>query len=321
MVDHRVCSDIGYRDDIMALRNILAEKSLLSFFLLTYIISWGIWVPIVLYYYLSPFPISLENTPIRIIMLAFLGLFGPTFAALIMSWLQDGSRGVKRLLSRWKTVHVGIRWYLFIPIINTVTTLAAIQFNITFLGRTPQINWGLWYLFFTDFLRWMIIGGPIAEETGWRGYALPRLMTSRNALNASLILGGIWGCWHLPLLFIPGAAVPVPFEPSILLIYVLNGVSLSVIFTWLYNNTGGSVFVSYLFHAGVNSIPNTFLTIYHFGAPEVTYWNTIWLIIIGNWVFALIITLFFGSTYLSRKFKDDSGFRASVRMLGSEKVT
>ncbi len=296
----------------MTLRNILAKNPLLSFFSLSYIISGGIWIPIVIYYHLSPFSVSLENTPIQLILLAFLGLFGPTFAALIMSWLQDGSSGVKRLLSRWKTVRVGIRWYLIIPVINFVTTLDAIQINITFLGRTPQINWGLWYLFFTDFLRWMILGGPIAEETGWRGYALPRLMTSRNALNSSLILGVLWGCWHLPLLFIPGAAVPVPFEPSILLIYILNSVSLSVIFTWLYNNTGGSVFIAYLFHAGVNSIPNTLLTIYHFGAPAATYWSTIWVIIAGNWAFALIIIFYAGSTYLSRRFKDSSEFRAYV---------
>ena len=297
----------------MNLINVSARKKpLLSFFLLSYIISWGVWIPLVICYYLNPFSISFEGTPIQIIILAFTGLFGPTFAALIMAWLQDGPRGIRKLLSRWKIVRVGIEWYLVVPVINIVITLAAIQFNVTFLGRTPQVNWSLWYLFFTGFLRWMILGGPIAEETGWRGYALPRMMVSHNALKSSLILGVIWGCWHLPLLLIPGLSVPVPFEPSILLIYVLNGMSLSVIFTWLYNNTRGSVFISYLFHAAVNSIPTTLLTIYRFGAPEVAYLNTIWLIVIGNWILALIIVVFFGSTYLSRKFKDDSDFRVSV---------
>ncbi len=292
----------------------VSKNSVRSFFLLSYLISWAIWIPLVIYYYLNPFSVSLSGTPVEIILLAFVGLFGPTFAALIMAHRHDGPNGIKKLLSRWKIVRVGIQWYLVLPAINFVIALVAILINVTFLGNTPEVNWGLWYLIFIDFIRWMIIGGPIAEETGWRGYALPRLLKSYDALKSSLILGALWGFWHLPLLLIPGASVPVPFEPSILLIYVLNGMSLSIIFTWLYTNTRGSVFISYLFHAAANSIANTLLAIYNFGTPHIAYSNTIWFIMIGNWVVALILIIYFGSSRLSRKFKETSDFKTTAGM-------
>jgi uncharacterized protein len=91
-------------------------------------------------------------------------------------------------------------------------------------------------------------GSALGEEIGWRGYALPRLQAGRSALSASLILGVIWAFYHLPLFF-TGQAFR---SPSILVPFVISTISLSVLLTWVYNSTGGSLLLVVLLHATAN---------------------------------------------------------------------
>ncbi len=96
----------------------------------------------------------------------------------------------------------------------------------------------------------LFTAGPLQEEFGWRGYALPRLQRSYNALVSSLILGVVWWLWHLPLVFIPGK-----FMVNDLPLFGLLGVEIiltSILFTWIYNNSGGSVLAALLFHTMMN---------------------------------------------------------------------
>ena len=86
------------------------------------------------------------------------------------------------------------------------------------------------------------IAAPLGEEIGWRGVALPHLLTRRSPLTASLILGVIWSVWHLPgVLANPALRVPAPF--------LLSVVPLAVLFTWQFLKSGGSLFIAVLFHA------------------------------------------------------------------------
>jgi membrane protease YdiL (CAAX protease family) len=90
----------------------------------------------------------------------------------------------------------------------------------------------------------------VGEEVGWRGFALPRLLERQSALQASLVLGLLWGLWHLPTFFIPGtpqAGIPIPAH----LVYVI---ALSVLFTWMYLHTRGSLLLATLFHGAVNTL-------------------------------------------------------------------
>ena len=87
---------------------------------------------------------------------------------------------------------------------------------------------------------------PYMEEFGWRGYALDRMQTGANAVIASLVLGFFWGLWHLPLFFMEGtvqaeAAIPI-WE------FILQQMVLAILYTWLYNNTRGTLLVAILFH-------------------------------------------------------------------------
>ena len=85
-------------------------------------------------------------------------------------------------------------------------------------------------------------GGGVNEEPGWRGFALPKLQLKFSPLIASLILGFIWGLWHTPIY--------LPQSESILhfVIFLLNTLKITIMLTWLYNRTGGSVLATALLH-------------------------------------------------------------------------
>src|SRR3712207_6537622 len=88
----------------------------------------------------------------------------------------------------------------------------------------------------------------MGEELGWRGYALPRLLARRSALAASLILGLLWGLWHLPTFYVLGA----PQHGLPISAFLLLTMAYSVLFTWIYLHTRGSVLIATLFHSAIN---------------------------------------------------------------------
>ena len=94
----------------------------------------------------------------------------------------------------------------------------------------------------------MFLGGPLGEEIGWRGYALPRLQQRFGMAAGSIVLGVLWALWHWPVFFIPGLdQYGQAFVP-----YILYVTALSVAFAWLYNNTAGSLLLAVLMHTAVN---------------------------------------------------------------------
>jgi hypothetical protein len=92
----------------------------------------------------------------------------------------------------------------------------------------------------------LLILGPLSEELGWRGYALERLQARWNALVSSLILGVIWSLWHLPLFYIVGTSQYL-YNMSFLGFLVGTTTTL-VLYTWAYNNTGGSIWSAVFLH-------------------------------------------------------------------------
>jgi membrane protease YdiL (CAAX protease family) len=134
-------------------------------------------------------------------------------------------------------------------------------------------------------------GSALGEEVGWRGYALPRLQAGRSALSASLILGVIWGLYHLPLYFTGQAGRPLGLFP----VFVVSTIALSVILTWVYNGTGGSLMLVVLLHATFN-LPLTLLI-----APLGDRVTVPFLLYIGLLVAAaLAVVVWAGPQHLSR---------------------
>ena len=134
--------------------------------------------------------------------------YGPFLAAVIVLALTTGKTGVIGLLRRIVLWRVGLRWYavaLFLPV-----ALAAVCLNVLVLGApAPSLEeLGGWPSLFVLFPLTLLIGGPLGEEPGWRGYVLPRLQTGRSALTASLILGALIALWHLTLLLTSEEPVP-----------------------------------------------------------------------------------------------------------------
>lgn len=222
--------------------------SLVSYFALCFIIAWSVWIPAGI---LAPGATAL----------AIPGGWAPTIAALLLTWRAGGRDGVRELLQGILKWRVRARYYLFAVFGALGIALLAAGLNALLGGTFPDLQaiaarFGVpaepAYLFIAIsplvFITTIFIGGPIAEELGWRGYAQPRLQARMGAGLAGLVIGFIWSLWHLPLFyFIPSAVAGLPLGHYIPLVSALG-----VLFAWLYNRTGGSVLLCILLHAGVN---------------------------------------------------------------------
>jgi membrane protease YdiL (CAAX protease family) len=205
---------------------------LIEFFVLAYLLTW--WI----------YPL-LRFSP----LLGIFGLFGPALAAIIMAAVTGGKSGVKQLLSRVVLWRVGVRWYLIALGLPTVLSIATAGLSYL-LGASDFIQVGA--LTVLELVLFVLVVG---EELGWRGYALPRLLEKRSAVTASLILGVLWGLWHLPTFLVPGT----PQYGLPLTAFVLLTIEYSILMTWVFLHTLGSVLIATLFHGAINLSQGIFL--------------------------------------------------------------
>src|SRR5438128_713646 len=169
--------------------------SLVKFFILTYAVMWTCFITVAAAAIPARRPLGA--------LLVLLGAFAPSLVALGLTARAEGVRGIRTLLAgvlRWR---VAPQWYLF-----AAGYIPAIKLTVALVHRVAT---GAWPRFGNE--AWYIIPLAIAfstpfqagEEIGWRGYALPRLAARFGLARASLLLGLIWACWHLPQFFIPEA--------------------------------------------------------------------------------------------------------------------
>jgi membrane protease YdiL (CAAX protease family) len=177
--------------------------------------------------------------------LHYLAAFGPSIAGVVIAASTDGWAGVRRLLVRLIPSRSALLWYAVVVIGFPALNLAAARIVAPdFLARLPAWDRLLFLLpltFVTD-------TGPLGEEFGWRGFALPRLLQRGRPLAAALILGAIWWAWHLPTFFIPQLSQHQLSIP----IFLVNSLALSVIMTWLYQRTRGDLLLMILIHVAAN---------------------------------------------------------------------
>jgi len=186
-----------------------------------------------------------------------LGALSSSLAAIVLVLIEGRKGGLRELLSRALIWRVGIQWWaiaLFFMIVPSVASL----YLYNLLGG-PAVDWsGLkpLYTVIPDFI-FLTIAAGIGEEFGWRGFLLPRLQTRYNALASALIVGFAWATWHIPLFFIEGTSQYEQGMQSGLLLAILGYsafvIANSVLFTWLFNNTRGSVLLAAVFHGASNT--------------------------------------------------------------------
>lgn len=210
----------------------MRKHPLIAFFVLAYLLTWWIY-PLLKF---SPF-------------LGIFGLFGPALAAIIMAAVTEGKAGLKALLRRVVLWRVGLPWYVIALGLPTILSLATAV--LAYLAGTADfIRVGA--LAPIELVLFVLVVG---EELGWRGYALPRLLEKRSALTASLILGVLWGLWHLPTFVVPGTPqYGLPWTA-----FVLLTIEYSILMTWVFLHTLGSVLIATLFHGALNLSQGIFL--------------------------------------------------------------
>jgi len=181
----------------------------------------------------------------------------PTLAAVIITGMTKGREGVRALFRKLLIAKVGLRWYALAIFGYAAVCAGAIglsnlfgEASIPFLSENfPKFSSPVEMVLSVAamFLAISLVNG---EELAWRGFALPRLQAKFNALTSSIILGVMWGLFHLPLFFtLTGSSQ----AGASFLGFLLSTVSLTVIFTWMYNHTRGSVLLAYLLHGATNT--------------------------------------------------------------------
>ncbi|MBK6644251.1 MAG: CPBP family intramembrane metalloprotease [Anaerolineales bacterium] len=263
--------------------------SLTVFFALSFLISWMVWVPASL---ASHNLISFKIDPT---LSGSLGAIGPSLAALITIAIYDGGTGFRDLFGRLLTWRVGLRWYLFVflwaPCLSlTVTAVSVLvggsipnfaqpPFANIFSSLLPTLGNISPFIFLPFFfLQQLLLGSSMGEEPGWRGYALPRMQFKSGAWQASILLGMLWGLWHLPLWLTKGNFAQETFIGW----HYLELIATSVLFGWVYNNTKGSLFLALLFHTSIG-VTGLFLA-------SVEFYP--WLPAAFSWGTALLVTTF-----------------------------
>ena len=221
----------------------------------------------------------------------FLG-WGFVFASIIMTWLTLGRTAVVKLLKRFLIWRVGWRWYalafllfpainLFAIALNTLISGTSLDFKDIFASGIFGESANLWLFVIPFFLVDAISNG---EEIGWRGYVLPRLQAKYSALVSSLILGIIWGLWHLPKFL--GESDASAF--GLLMVRILAS---AILYTWLYNDTKGSLLLVTIFHAAGNTA----------GVFLPTNLQVELIIAVLTWIAALVVVKNAGYLHLSPK--------------------
>ena len=225
---------------------LLRARPLLWFFVLAYTVTWVLWIPLVV----GGVP-AFSATTHAPSLYALPGVaVGVTGTAFFMTAVTDGRAGVRRLLRRLVSWRVGVRWYLvavlLIPLGQILVTAAVVSPDALRALTPPALaaSPGAYaaHFFF----------GPLFEESGWRGFALPRMQRRFGPMRATLLLGLLWSGWHFflyaPAWFAGGGANGVLG----LGLFVVFTTGLTVVFTWLSNNTGASLLLVILLHGSVD---------------------------------------------------------------------
>ena len=266
-------------------QGVLARHPLTFYFIIAYAGTWLVTVPVALSANgVGILPFGIPNASVIFVSAVWVFL-GPTLAAFIMTGATERREGIRRLLRRYVLWRVGLRWYLIVllgpPVIILLVTITLPGALASFQTLAPLAPLPL----LVSFPLVLIFGGALFEEGGWRGFALPRLQRLHGPFVGSLILGILWACWHLPLFWVTVWGTP----PTILnmVLYVPSVIFMTIIFTWVFNNTKGSILIAILLHTSFDVFVGPVGQL--FPAPLVTDYGGALPMLIGLGVTALVL--------------------------------
>ena len=218
------------------MKNIVGQSPLIAFFVMAILFSWIAVTPLIL----NP---KLPVEPFQILG----ALAGPSLAAWIVTAVMSGGTGIREFLKRYIQWRAGIVWWMIV-LFGVLIALNIVASLILGLAISTEFfnNLGL---ILPTYLITLIVGvilGPLWEEPGWRGFALPHLQERFGPIMGTIILGVMWAVWHIPG-YLGG------WMASAFIALVVYCVGFSFVMTWVYNNTRGSILLMILFHSSSNA--------------------------------------------------------------------
>lgn len=239
--------------------------------------SWAWWLPLTI----AGRPIDFgEAAPAYVA-----GIPGPLIAAVVVTAATQGWAGLRDLFASIVAVRVAPRWYAVAVLVPVglfavallITTVAGAPLPaLAHFGEVPGLPATTLLVVWLYAVFWNGWG----EEVGWRGYALPRLQERFGPLGATGVLSVIWAAWHLPLLPVL-TSFAVVAQPAMLPIFWFGLACLSVVLTWLYNRSGGSIAVVALWHGTYNVAAGT-------AAAQVGI-NVVFTVVVMVWAAWLVV--------------------------------
>jgi membrane protease YdiL (CAAX protease family) len=226
-----------YRRKQMKIKLFVQSNSIIVYFILAYIITWG---GILLAMAGNGFK---EEIGIGTFALTFVAMFvGPSLTGLTLTAILEGKEGVRELSSRMKRWRVGFEWIAVAVLTIPVLMSATLYFLSATVSPTFRPGWMI-----PGFVVGLIAG--FFEEIGWTGFALPRLQKRYGGLVAGILLGLLWAFWHMLADYFGNIhTMKEAWFPHFLVYWAVSLTAYRFLMTWVYQNTG-SLFVAQLMHA------------------------------------------------------------------------
>lgn len=238
--------------------------------------------------------LGIISTDSPLFMVLFIaGSWGPTIAAVLTLLIAEKGKGIGGLFRGWGRWNVGFGWFLAALSPFALAFLAGFIYLVVMGRPAPGPMAAATGPAIIMMLVMNVLTGATGEEPGWRAFATPRLQRHLGALGSSVVLGVIWALWHLPLWFLEGTPqYGLPFVP-----FAISCVTETILFTWIYNNTKGSLAMASLFHFSINISSSVIVGLLGWVPVKEYFW--IQTVVLA--LYALLVIVFFGDGKLSRK--------------------
>lgn len=256
-----------------------------SYLLLAYGLNWLLLAP-----WLYAFNAFHRNPPLwvwALVPLAYIGGSAPSVAAIMLAARSPEPGAVRRLAAPMLWWRVPVRWYAVALLVPPLAT--AVSLLIADRGLSTFRHFALWPMLAALPATYVLAlpFGPLGEEMGWRGTALPQLMTRFPAWQASLIVGVLWTFWHVPqMLMFPGASIPsvMPVNATSVLLFLVQISGICALITLVYLRSGGSLLLAILTHMAFNTAEN----VVYAGLPPMSPEHTRAVYLVNVWVLAVV---------------------------------